>query len=295
MNKRKAVVIGLLLLILSGGCGKTGVDPVEDATDIDAIINIIRYDKAALFSIDLLDTPVPDTSGLLSGQPYQLVDYWRTVNWDSLFIIIGRQDTIIEDSSRIVPYREIEVRRFFKGNFEIIALDTADGNSQRIRLSKSYSTEGTVGGVVKLYGFPYNTRRGWILTEIGNAFYGDHDFYLKLWSSSHPADTIIPGLNTYPFSVFPEFTDGESLTVSVVNRIPLDSLGAVLLKCPTADGFLWRPLAKTESGTFVGGFRIYDNIYDKHIIVDMVHSRVFEQDSTRYITSAIGVSYNVRH
>ncbi|HBZ01836.1 MAG TPA: hypothetical protein DEO84_11005, partial [candidate division Zixibacteria bacterium] len=286
-----AVVIALLFLVLSGGCGKTGVDPVEDATDIDAIINIIRYDKAALFTADKLEMPAPDTSALIGALPYELVSYWRTVNSDSFFIKLGDQDTVLEDSVRLVPFRLVSIEQFFTGNMEIIALDTTDGDSRRVRLSKPYTTKATVSGMVKKYGFDYNSRRGWALTEIGNAFYGSVLGQVRLWTSSHPEDTVLVGLRTYPFSEFPVFADGESLTVSVT---PTELMGAAAIKCPTADGFLWRPLTKTESGAFVGGFRLYNNIYDKHIIVDMVRSRVFEQDTTRYFTSAIGVSYNVR-
>jgi hypothetical protein len=291
MNKSISLILGFVILILASGCGKTGVDPIEDATDIDAIINIVRYDNAALFNADKLDMPIPDTSELLAGQPYQLVNYWRTVNWDSLFILIGRQDTILEDSTRIIPFRNIEVQQFFAGSLEIIALDTADGNSRRVHLSKSYSSKGTIEGVVKLYGFPYNTRRGWMLTEIGNSIYGPQIGQVKIWTASHPEDTISVGLRRYPFSEFPVFADGESLTISV---IPTEAVGAASIKCPTADGFLWRSLNNIGSGTFEGGFRFYNNIYDKHIIVDMIRSRVFEQDTTKYFTSAIGVLYNVR-
>lgn len=291
MRNHLTMFLGCLILIIAGGCGKTGVDPIEDATDIDAIINIIRYDHAALFTADKLEMPAPDTSALIGALPYELLSYWRTVTSDSLFIRLGDQDTVLEDSVRLVPFRLVSIEQFFTGNMEIIALDTSDGGSRRVRLSKPYSSKATVSGMVKKYGFDYNSRRGWILTEISNAIYGSVIGQIRIWTASDPSDTMLIGLRTYPFSEFPVFAEGESLTISVT---PTESVGAIALKCPTADGFLWRPLAKTELGTFEGGFRLYNNIYDKHIIVDMVRSRVFEQDTTRYFTSAIGVSYNVR-
>jgi hypothetical protein len=291
MSKYYYCLIGIIILILSSGCGKTGVDPVEDATDIDAIINIIHYDRADLFTADKLDLPIPDTNALLGAAPYQLLTYWRTVEHDSLFINIGDQDTVLEDSVRLVPFRLVQTEQYFSGRIEIIALDTTDGGSRRVRLSKAYSASAIIPGMVKKYGFDYNSRRGWILTQIGNAIYGTQVGQVKILTASHPADTITVGLRAYPFSEFPEFADGESLTV-LLN--PTESLGAAAIKCHTSDGFLWRPMQKTDSGTFVGGFRLYNNIYDKHIIVDMIKSQVVEQDSSRYFMSAIGVSYNVR-
>ena len=287
-------LIWVVILILSSGCGKKGVDPVEDATDVDAVANIVLFDYGHLFLPDSLATPIPDTLPLELASPYKLEKFWRTVELDSLILMIGEQDTIIEDSVRIVPIRGVTVARHMRGKLEIMATDTSDGESRTVRMSKPYFTSGSVNGTVKKYGFDYNTRRGWLLTDIGNARYSYGDRVVHICSSSHPEDTITPGLGTYPFSLFPVFSNGESLTVLVENLLPSDTIGAVSIKCPTSDGLVWRQLQKNESGTFIGGFRFYDFIYDKHIYIDLIRSRTFERDTSSYHSSAIGVSYNVR-
>jgi hypothetical protein len=277
-------------IVFLANCGNTGVDPVVDATDEDAIYNIIRYDNPRTFNIDFLNMPVPDTSDLLAGTPYQPLHFWRTVTWDSLFIGIGRPDTTLEDSSRIIVVRTVDVKQMFRGNLEIIALDTA-GGSQIVRLSKHYSAEGNIPATFKKYGFDYNTRRGWLLTSIGNTIYGNQLGQVRIWPADHPDSVISVGTREYSLSQFPVFTTGESLIVSVT--VP-DSNDKVSIKYPSQGGFTWQNLVYNESGNFEGGFSFVQIAGDKHVLVDIIGSQVLQQDTVAYHPSAIGILYNVR-
>lgn len=293
MNKVRTVLFYILLfgLAITISCGNAGVDPVEDRTDEDAIYNIIRFDNPQAFSIDMLDLPVPDTATGNGIEPYLPVDFWRTVSWDSLFIDIGDQDTVIEDSSRIVPVREVLVEQHYRGKLEIIALDTTDGGSRRVRLSKDYAGKGVIPATFKKYGFDYNSRRGWRLTSIGNTSYGNLDGQIQIRMLSDPGNVITVGRFQYPLDEFPSFADGESLSVSVILSNP-DS--RVSLKCPTQSGFGWMELNRAESGVFEGGFRFHDIFGVKHLLVDVVQDRILAQDTTAYFPSSVGVLYNIR-
>ena len=282
-----ALMAALVSLI---SCGTSGVDPIADATDEDAIYNIIRFDNPHAFNIDRLGTPVPDTSMILAGSPYQPLYFWRTVSWDSLFIDINPPDTIIEDSSRIVVTRSVDVKQMFRGKLEIIALDTAGGD-HRVHLSKNYASEGIIRATFKKYGFDYNTRRGWLLTDIGNTIYGAQLGQVRIWPADHPGEVITVGTRVYPLNQFPTFTTGDSLIVSVT--VP-DSGDAVSIKYPSAAGFSWQRLVRNESGNFEGGFRFAQIFGEKHILVDIVYSQAMQQDTIGYNLSGIGVLYNIR-
>ena len=83
----KLIKLLFVLVAILLACGRSGVEPPTDATNEDAIYNIIRYDSPSAFNLDLFDLTIPDTSqGMLSA--FQPIYWWHTIGHDSLDIDI---------------------------------------------------------------------------------------------------------------------------------------------------------------------------------------------------------------
>ena len=282
---------GLALLALLA-CGRAGVDKPEEPTDEDAIYNIIRYDRPAEFNIDLLDFTVPDTTLMLAGQ-LQPLFYWRNLQKDSLFIDIQISVPEPGDTLGSVPWADVAVTKFFYGTFEIIALDTTGGGSQRVRLSKNLTVRGDILAVFEKVGFDYNTRRGWILSRISDAAYDGHGPQIRaltFHSSTRPDQVFTPVLSPRPMAAIAEFNPGDSivLTLSIVNPA-----NYVSVRYPAASGFATRPLEATGPGDYTGGFRLPVKVGFDRFLIDVLKSESVN-DTLPYQSTSISVIYRAR-
>jgi len=298
MGKTKELIIAfsILGLVIMAGCGKTGVDPSEDATDEDAIFNIIRYDEPTAFDLDLIDFSIPDTSMVL-GYPYRPVHFWRTIETDSLNTALDVRLPGPGDTIGTVAQATAVVRRIIRGKLEIIAVDTVGGSDLTVRLSKNYRMVGNIDAFFEKVGFDYNTRRGWVLRRISDAIFkpvvGDQSVILPTILISRASEpdstiTIYPGIKT--ISLIPQFAMGESLLVTVLTQ---DTAGFVTMRFPSGNGYVYRRVEPTNPGIFISGFTLPNYLEFNHIAVDVVASNMVADTST-YKANMVGAIYRAR-
>ncbi len=291
---KKMIKLLPVFLAIIIACGRSGVEPPADATNEDAIYNIIRFDSPSAFSLDLFDLSVPDTSlGLLTE--YQPVYWWHTVGHDSLDIDIRIFEPQPGDTSGAVPYANVRVAKYFWGTLEVIALDTAGGSPQRVRFSKSFGMLGVINSVFEKVGFDYNTRRGWRFMQISDAV------FTSLSQTVPPppptveiqtADSLIrvnPAIKLLRY--IPQFTPGESVTVSIY---PIDTSSVVSIRYPSGAGYATQLPRREAGGVFRAGFSFPRHEEFGHFLVDIINPAVLSDSTTRYFPNSLGVLYRAR-
>jgi hypothetical protein len=289
-------VTGVLILC---GCQGSDVTSSIEPTNEDAIYNIIRYDRELEFNLDLHDFSVPDTNlpeGLLSP-PYEPVHFWRQIQGDSLFIGISLHDPV--DSVGAVPWASVYVEKFFYGTLEIIARDTSGGGDEPVRISKDFGMVGIIYAIFEKVGFDYNTRRGWILSQISDAIFSETQnsrmelsptniTLIQIQPPSGPIITVNP--QTKLIRDVPEFEPGDSVTIFIHTSLPDDH---VSIRYASGDTYLTRQLTPIDSTVFAAGFRFPGYIEFNHFLVDVISHEAIS-DTTQYEPNAIGVLYRIR-
>jgi hypothetical protein len=287
-------LFGLTFLLLAiASCGNSGVEPLTDPTNEEAIYNIIRYDAPSAFNIDQFDTSVPDTTLGLSAA-YQPLFYWRKITHDSLDIdikIIYPQST---DSIGSVPYANVTVVKYFWGTLEVIALDTIGGGSQRIRLSKHFDMKGTITAFFEKLGFDYNSRRGWRMMQLSDAVFGPQTQSQALALPRvdiHSADSLIhvnPARKLLRY--IPQYSLGDSITVIVHSS---DSTNIIRMRYPYEGGYTARQIPRSSGEDFVGGFVFPRNEPYGHFLVESI-TAVALNDTLPYRPNAVAITYKIR-
>jgi hypothetical protein len=292
--KRYTGVLIVLMLTLLLSCGDTGVSSSEDPTDEDAIYNIIRFDRPSTFNIDLLDFSVPETLLVRMG-PVVPVDYWLDLDSDSLFIAIDIRYPQPGDPIGTNAIGDVRLSKHFFGTFEIIGVDTTGGNQIPVRMSKEFAILGVMEADFEKFGANYNTRRGWLLTEISDAVYvgnvsGPMGEIGPITINSISNPNFIVNTDIRPISDVLRFPSGESLTVSVT---PADSGDFINLRYRFGDDFRTIPIMAGAEGEYTAGFRLPDGESYDHFLIEAISNDTVT-DTTSFKYKAIGVIYRVR-
>jgi len=275
-------------------CGKTGVEPIVDSNDFDAIYNIIRYDWPDAFNIDLIDFSVPDTSNLIAG-PFQPIHYWRRLNSDTQGVDIQIHEPEPDDSLGTVRWANVTFYKHFRGSLEIIAIDTSNGGQNEVRLSKPFNFAGHINAIFEKVGFDYNTRRGWKLSRIADTIYDGRgpSLFFTYWLAGRPdiayGDTDIP----VNLAALPELGPGDSMQVSILTS---NSGHKVSIRYNTSVGMVTRYATFDSTSTggayFSTGFVVPSGRRYDHLLLDILSSESLS-DTVGYGATSRGAIFRV--
>ncbi|MEE9552870.1 MAG: hypothetical protein V3W18_01130 [candidate division Zixibacteria bacterium] len=285
------ISISIIILFMILSCGDTGVSPREEPTNEDAIYNIIRFDRLAEFDIDLYDLTVPDTvfTGVGPVIPSQ---YWYDMERDSLFIAIDIRYVQPGDPAGTNSTAIVRVLKYFWGSLEIIGVDTTGGNNVPVRYSKDFEIVGQIRADFEKYGFDYNHRRGWILTELSDAVfsggYTEPIGAINIHTESGFEYTV--NTNKKLLSDIISFVPGDSITVYIEAANPYDYVN---VSYQSVGGYATIKLPPDSSGNYLTGFRITQSLGYNHFLVDLIANDVLT-DNIDFRSAAIGVVYRVR-
>jgi len=278
-----------LILILS--CGDTGVSPNEEPTNEDAIYNIIRFDRPSEFNIDLYNLAVPETAFAQAG-PIVPSYYWYNIERDSLFIAIDIRYVEPNDPPGTNPTAEVRETKYFWGTLEIIGLDTSGGGAVPVRLSKEFTIVSQILAVFEKYGFDYNFRRGWILTELSDAVFNSgylpHVGQINIHSESGYDYIVDTGRK--PLADIFRFAPGDSLTISLTAGSGGDYVN---ISYRAANGYSTIQVDCDSAGIFSTGFRLPESLGYDHFLVDVIYEGSLT-DTLNFTSGAIGVVYRTR-
>jgi len=285
----RMLIIFIPILFLS--CGDTGVSPREEPTNEDAIYNIIRYDRPSEFNVDLYNLAIPETLLFQSG-PIVPIHHWYNIERDSLFIGIDIRYVQPGDPSGTIPSADVLLTKRFWGTLEIIGVDTAGGNDTPVRMSKEFTITGEIASRFEKYGFDYNRRRGWLLTELSDAVFsgGYISAFQNITIHTQSGSDYIVNSSLKNISDIIQFEPNDSLTV-IINTASAGDF--VSLNYRSADGYTTISMAPEGSNQHITGFRLTGSLGYDHFLIDVKASGTLT-DTTAFKSGAIGVVYKVR-
>ena len=280
-----------MALACAAGCGSSGTSPNKEPTEQDAIYDIIRYDAPQAFDLDSLDFSIPDTSSLLAA-PFRVVQFWRHLGKDSLFISIALRMPQAGDSVGTVPQASVTVQKFFWGTLEIIAIDTTNGGQEPVRLTKPFNMEGYIDGFFERLGRPENTRRGWRLRKVSDAIFGSPSGQIRsIEIDSDTGFVRFAPIAVTQLSDIILFDPGDSVTIRVET---LNTEYYVTLRYPSTNRFISQRLEPDSSGEYVLGFRMPNSFGYGHFIIDAISKDAVTSNlTTPYNPAAVGVLFRL--
>ena len=262
----------LTLAVLA--CNGSDVTRPQDVNDYDAIYHIITIDKPNEFNIDLLDFSVPDT--LLETIDY--VDpevFWLDLSHDSLDLPITIEYPQSGDSAGTLPTATANLIKLFYGTLEIIGTDTTGGGNIPVRYSRDFAIRGEIDAQFARYGGDYNTRRGWLLTDLSDvvysASYPQGISQIVLNSSSYSDYVLVPGIKA--LADIPEISPGESLSVTVYGS---NSSDIYRLRYPSDSGFHTVTIGLDEHNNHTASFIVPGTSRYNHFLVEVFNIGSFQ-------------------
>ncbi len=293
--KRNTGILIVLMLTLLLSCGDTGVSSREDPTDEDAIYNIIRFDRPSEFNIDLLDFSVPETLLVQMG-PVAPVDYWLDLDSDSLFITIDIRYPQPGDPIGTNATADVLLWKYFFGTVEIIGVDTTGGDQIPVRISKEFTILGIIEADFEQFGANYQTRRGWLLTDISDAVFvgnvpGPTGAIGPIAISSASNPDYIVDTDIRPLSDVLRFAPDESLTVSI---IAADTGDFISLRYRSGADFRSVPITPNAEGEYIAGFRVSGSEGYDHFLVEAISIETVTDTAAIFKQKSIGILYRIR-
>jgi len=161
---RISILIMAILSILFCSCDKP-LSPME-ATDNEAIYNVVLIDYYRVGDLEIIPSDIPDTTEYIENPDPVNPIYWHKIEQteEDLDIIISDQPVETEVGS--FYQAEVTYTKTWSGNFNIIRYNNNADSLERF--SKEFVLTGIREAVCLKMGLT-NHRRGWCLTSIGDA------------------------------------------------------------------------------------------------------------------------------
>jgi hypothetical protein len=203
---------------------KNPVSRIE-ATNQEAIYNVLFNDYPRLTTLDFLTSFVPDTQAFVanpdSGRPL----YWHEIEdiHDTLAISIGENP--VPSPVGLVYQAGVSYSIRYTGKFHTMRFNVLADSIERYY--KTFTLYGSRIATCQQWGLPNQPRRGWLLTQIGDArFYsGDYHYLngLNYSTTNHPTSTAFVYSSHDP-TLLESFNTGEEMTVNFGLITPSDLL-----------------------------------------------------------------------
>lgn len=245
----RSLIIAFTVIAALFNC--VGDKPVSsfEATDEEAIFNVMLIDNNRISSLEILPTDEPDTLGFMESPDTLHPLYWHNVvetEEDFEVIIL---DHLVETDIGMVYQANVTYMQTWTGTFETLKYNIAADSLERY--SKEFTLEGTREAVCQQWGLSNNQRRGWILISIGDAQFissgADYHFLSELYFDSHPDYDSVFSFNIQPPGDFIEFNPGEELTIRFDFNDDSDLL-LMFLPADDSDYQLAEPVSHPDSG-----------------------------------------------
>ena len=186
------VVICLIVVSIFLAC--VGDKPLSqyEATDEEAIFNVVMTDNGRISEIEILPTSMPDTLEFIANpDPVQPL-YWHVVDSTIDDFRVLFSDQPVQSPIGLVNQANVNMTKTRRGVFYILRYD--DSADSLERFSKEFELTGTRSAICQQWG-QTSHRRGWLLTAIGHARFvtpgHDQAFLTNLTYDSDSSDDTI--------------------------------------------------------------------------------------------------------
>lgn len=220
------VILGTLIMACSG---KNPVSPIE-ATNEEAIYNVLFQDNYRIVAFDFLNMAIPDTETFLVNPDPVHPCIWHDVQYTNENLIITVLDNPVQSPVGLVLEGHVTYTLTDTGKFRIIMYNSAADSIERD--SVKFSITMTRSATCQQWGRVYTIRRGWLLTSISDARVSGGQNYPFLnglrYSSTTHTDTSF-SYGTHEPGALLRFNPSEE--VSIRYQTP-DSLDKVFIYIP---------------------------------------------------------------
>ena len=224
----------LFCLIFIAACsGKKPLSIIE-ATNQEAIYNVLFQDNFRLVSFDFFDTVVPDTQTYLNNPDPDKPCLWHEVQYFDDDLIITILDQPVQSPVGLVYESHITYTVTDTGRFRMLRYNAAADSFERY--STKFNIRVARSATCQQWGRSNQLRRGWLLTSISDArvttpgqnYHFLNDFGYS--SLTHNDTTCV--YDTYDPVVLVSFLQNEQVTVHYQIQ---DSLDKVFIYIPKND------------------------------------------------------------
>lgn len=281
-------IILLMPVILIFACsGKNPTSPVE-ATDQEAIYNVLFQDNYRIVAFDFLNLAIPDTAAFLANPDPEHPCIWHDIQFTSENLPIVILDEPVQSPVGLVREAHVTYTVVDTGKFRILMYNAVADSIERDSARFSYNI--SRAATCQQWGRSNAIRRGWLLTQISDLRITSGQDYVFLsnlkFSSLTHHDTSFAYGNHSPDELL-SFIPSEEVTfhyqkANVLDRVfiylPDNNYGYRLAE-PQQDSLgIWR------AGVTMPSVKIYGQMF--FLVVNVGN---FDQ-----AYSGIGYSYNYR-
>jgi len=163
---KPAMLICMMAVALLMGC--VGDKPLSqyEATDEEAIFNVVMIDNGRISELEILPSSMPDTLEFIANPDPDQPLYWHVVDSTIDEFRVLFSDQPVQSPVGLVNQANVNMIKTRRGVFNILRYnDSADSLE---RYSKEFELTGTKSSICQQWG-QTSQRRGWLLTAIGHA------------------------------------------------------------------------------------------------------------------------------
>jgi hypothetical protein len=279
---------GLNCLLLLAGCsGKNPVSPIE-ATNQEAIYNVLFQDNYRIVAFDFLDLAMPDTQAFIDNPDPNKPCIWHDVQFTDEDLIVTILDQPVPSPVGLVYEGHVTYTVNDTGKIRILMYNAAADSIERD--SVKFDIRANRSATCQQWGQVNKVRRGWLLTSISDARItaGQSYHFLSNFtysSASHRDTTFVYG-NHEPGELV-SFSQSEQVTFQY--QLP-DSLDRVFAYIPDNDyGYGLAEPVRDSLGIWRASFTMPSRKINGQLFFFVVNVGQFDQ-----VYRASGFSYNYR-
>jgi|GEM_PF-1983869 hypothetical protein len=285
-------VIGIIFifgLVIMACSGKNPVSPIE-ATDEEAIYNVLFQDNYRITVFDFFKIAIPDTAAFLANPDPNNPCIWHDVQYTSENLVITILDNPVQSPVGLVMEGHVTYTINDTGKFRIIMYNSAADSIERD--SVKFNLTMTRSATCQQWGRTNTIRRGWLLTSISDARVSGGQNYpflsgLRYSSVTHADTSFVYG--THEPGEMLKFSPSEE--ISIRYQTP-DSLDKVFIYIPSNNyGYRLATPQKDSLGVWRATFTMPSvNIYGQ-LFFYVVNVGNFNQ---AYRASGYSFNYRIR-
>jgi hypothetical protein len=210
---------GILIAVLAFLFACNSENPISEleATDEEAIFNVVIIDNARLSDMQAFPTDIPDTMEFMANPDPLAPLYWHAVDTVSERFQVSISDLPVESPVGLVYEASVLYTKTWEGTFNILAYNSFADSLERY--TKDFVLNGSRSARCQRWGVT-NQRRGWLLTKISDAHFaaGAKEFLRHLYYHSESNDDSVFNAALKSLDSIPRFNAEE--TVSITFEIP---------------------------------------------------------------------------
>jgi len=252
-----AIIIAFFMM----GCvGEKPLSEIE-ATDEEAIYNVMFIDNYRLTTLDLISSDVPDTLEFIADPDPENPLYWHVIEETDEDFVVDISNDPVDSPVGPVYSASVNYVKTYNGTFEVVRYN--EDTDEIERYSKDFVLKGTRNAECQQWGLSNQVRRGWLLTSISDVRFftpqGDYHFLDDFHYNTSTDSLLYFTYGTYSPDELVHFELEESV---IVHYQLIENSDLLLMYVPINDFGYQLVIPQPDSQ---GGFEVIFNMPSRKI------------------------------